>query len=71
MKARIIDEPLQGPTLSRPRRQEKETMRLDGSHSGRFDNFGQFYLFKPNSSCRGKKIADPNGYNGYCAEIDF
>jgi hypothetical protein len=71
MKTKFIDEPLQGSTLSRPGRQEKETMRQDGSHSGRFDNFGQFCLFKPNGSCRSKEIADPIGYNVYCVEIDF
>jgi hypothetical protein len=45
-------------------------MRLDGSPSGRFGNFGQFYLFEENSSCRNKKVADPIGYNVYRAEMD-
>jgi hypothetical protein len=46
-------------------------MRLDGSHSGRFGNFGQFCLFEENNSCRNKKVADPIGYNVYSAEVDL
>jgi len=35
-------------------------MRLDRSHSGRFSNFGQFFLFEESSSRQYKKITAPN-----------
>jgi hypothetical protein len=68
MAARFIDDVLQGSTLSRTGRQEKETMRMDRFHSGRFSNFGQFCLFETDGTCRNKKISDPIGHNAYGAE---